>query len=194
MSLTDSASTLAGGVSVLQGRAYSSPSTLSVSDIYTANNQFFGGSLGLRSAIHIEGFTWSITGKIGLGNMSSTLRTNGTSTITGSNPPLTSAGGLYASGPNLGTFEKNTFSAIPEIATNLNVQVTSWFAVNIGYNYMCITDVVRPGDQIDGRVNPSFVPTSPSFGTRLGPTASTIPMNSSNFWAQGVNLGFTFGW
>jgi hypothetical protein len=195
LDITDSASTLAGGVSVLQGKAYASPSTLSVSDIFQANNQFYGATLGLRSGLHWEGFTWTVTSKIGLGSMTSRIRTIGTSTVSGPNtPPITSAGGLYASGPNLGEFETTQFSAIPEIGTNLNVQITSWLAVNLGYNYMCITDVVRPGDQINGRVNPSFVPTSPNFGTRLGPQGSTIPFSFSNFWAQGLQLGLTIGW
>ena len=194
LTIADNAATLGGGVSVIQGRAYSSPSTLSVTDQFLANNQFFGAGLGLRGGVHVEGFTWTVTGKVAFGNMNSQLRTIGTSTITGANPTITSAGGLYASGANLGDFEKNTFAAIPEIATNLNVQVTGWLAVNVGYNYMCITDVIRPGDQIDGRVNGSFVPTSPNFGTRLGPTGSTIPLSSSNFWAKGFNLGFTIGW
>jgi hypothetical protein len=195
LAITDNASTAGGGVSILQGRAYGSPSTLSVSDQFLANNQWFGASLGLRGGVHIEGFTWTVTGKIGLGNMNSRLRAEGTSTVSGLNtPPLTSVGGLYASGPNLGDFEKNGFSAIPEIGTNLNVQVTSWLAVNFGYNFMCITDVVRPGDQITGRVNASYVPTSPNFGTRLGPNNPTIPMSTTNFWAQGINLGLVFGW
>ncbi|MFO0806860.1 MAG: BBP7 family outer membrane beta-barrel protein [Gemmataceae bacterium] len=195
LGITDGAATLAGGVSVLQGKAYSSPSVLSVSDTFQANNQFYGATLGLRSGLHWEGFTWTVTGKIGLGSMTSKLRTVGTSTVTGPNtPPITSAGGLYASGPNLGDFETTQFAAIPEIGTNINVQITSWLAVNLGYNYMCITDVVRPGDQITGQVNPSYVPTSPNFGTRLGPTGSTIPMTTTSFWTQGLQLGLTFGW
>lgn len=195
LAINDVANTLGGGVSVLQGRAYASPSKLEVSDEYKVYNQFYGATLGLRSNLHVEAFTWSVTGKIGLGNMSSKLRTTGTSTVSGVNTaPLTSVGGLYASGGNLGDFEINQFAAIPEIGTNLNVQVTGWLAFNLGYNFMCITDVVRPGDQINGSANGSAVPTSPNWGTRLGPTGSTIPMTSSNFWAQGFNLGMTIGW
>jgi len=74
LDIVDVANTIGGGVSVLQGRAFASPSTLSVSDQFTAFNQFYGATLGLRSNLHVEAFTWSVTGKIGLGHMSSMVR------------------------------------------------------------------------------------------------------------------------
>ena len=194
LTVADTANTLGGGVSVLQGRAFNSPSSLSIRDEFRVQNNFYGVTLGARSNLHVEAFTWSLTGKIGLGWMESNLRTTGTSTVSGgSTAPLTSVGGLYASGPSLGDFSKNQFAAIPEFATNLNVQITSHLGLNLGYNYLYISKVLRPGEQISGQVNPSFVPTSPNFGALSGPANSTIPLSSSSFWAQGFNLAFVLG-
>lgn len=194
LTIADTANTLGGGVSVLQGRAFGSPSNLSVRDEYRVQNNFYGVTLGARSNLHVEAFTWSLTGKIGLGWMESDLRTTGTSTVSGiSTAPLTSVGGLYASGPNLGDFSKSQFAAIPEFATNVNVQITSHLGLNVGYNYMYISKVLRPGDQVSSQINGNFVPTSPNFGARGGPSNSTIPLSSSSFWAQGFNLAFVVG-
>ncbi len=195
LTIADTANALNNGVSVLQGRAFGNASTLSVRDEFRTTNNFYGATIGARGNIHVEAFTWSVTGKLGLGTMESKVQATGTSTLSGgATPPLTSIGGFYASGANLGTFDRSHFAVIPEFSSNLNVQITSHLAVNIGYNYLYINNVLRPGDQINGRINPNGIPTSPNFGARTGPTGPTIPLANSDFWAQGFNLAFIVGY
>jgi hypothetical protein len=193
LNITSASSTLAGGISVLQGRAFASPSVLSVTDNFRTTNNFYGGTLMARANAHVEAFTWSLTGKLGLGWMDSNLYTTGSSTITSANPAITSNGGLFAAGPNLGTFNSSKFTVIPEFALNMNAQVTSHIALNVGYNFLYVNNVLRPGDQITGRMNPNAVPASSNFGVRSGPAGSNIPLATSSFWAQGFNLGLIIG-
>ncbi|HXD85922.1 MAG TPA: BBP7 family outer membrane beta-barrel protein [Urbifossiella sp.] len=193
--INSTSNALPGGISVLQGRAIGSPSTLTVIDDFRTTNNFYGGTLMLRSNVHVEAFTWSLAGKLGLGVMDSTLQVNGSSTVTTpTTPPLTSGGGLLASGANVGTYHTNQFSLIPEFYTNINVQLTSHIAVNLGYNLLFMNKVLRPGNQISTNINPNGVPSSPNFGARLGPTGSTVPVSTTDFWAQGFNLGVVVGY
>lgn len=190
-----STSNALNGVSVIQGRAFGSPSTLTVVDDYKTFNNFYGGTLTARSNLHWEAFTWSITGKLGLGVMDSNVRVNGSSTVTTpTTPAISSVGGLFASGANVGTFHNSQFSVLPEFSTNLNVQITRHIGMNFGYNLLFMNNVLRPGNQISTNVNPSGVPISPNFGAHIGPTGSTIPLATSDFWAQGFNLAIIVGY
>ena len=81
---------------------------------------------------------------------------------------------------NIGSYTRNQFSALPELGVNLRYQLTPLWRVNFGYTLMGLTHVVRPGDQIDLRLN--------QFPTRQG----TFPMftfNNSDLWIQGLNGG-----
>ena len=87
---------------------------------------------------------------------------------------------MAVTGTNIGTFNRSQFSALPEIDVNLHYQLTPLWRLNVGYSLLGLTHVVRPGDQIDTRLN--------QFPTHLG----TFPMftfHNSDVWMQGINLG-----
>src|SRR5207249_1965985 len=100
-------STARGGTVFFQGRSFPAPATTTVTDLFKTNNDFFGGTVGLRANVRLQAITWSFTGKIGLGNMNETVQPTGTSTLaSGTATPLTTAGGFFATGANLATFTK----------------------------------------------------------------------------------------
>ena len=93
---------------------------------------------------------------------------------------------------NMGTFDRNRLAFIPEGGLKLGFQATQHCRLFVGYSYMYLSDVVRPGDQIDPRVDLRQVPIA-SFLTggvpvpgMLMPPASfpSVLMKRSDFWAQ----------
>ena len=89
-------------------------------------------------------------------------------------------------------------SDVIDYSAGLDVGVT--FAKNIwvsvGYNFLYWSSVVRPGEQIDRRLDvtqiPNFSPPpSPPFGPTL-PTNPQVPqrlLKDSDFWAHGLTAG-----
>lgn len=190
LTITDFAAAQRGGIAVFQGRGFPSPATTFVSDTFETDNSFYGGVIGLRSNYHVEAFTFSLTGKLGLGTMNQAIRVGGSTTLAGGSPsPTTTGGGFFSTSANSGRFERDEFTVVPELLANVSVQVTRSLTLTVGYNYMCVTDVVRPGDQLSTQINATLVPTSPNFGARFGPPATTVPFRTTDFWAQGINVG-----
>jgi hypothetical protein len=159
------------------------PVQLAVHDTFGTRNQFNGGQLGINAQFNNGPWTLDVLGKVALGGVWQRVMINGTtiSTVQGSPPTLVPGGGLLAvAGTNIGTFNRTQFSALPEIDVNLRYQLTPLWRLNVGYSLLGLTHVVRPGDQIDTRLN--------QFPTRLG----TFPMfafHNSDVWMQGINLG-----
>ena len=194
LTITDFANAQGNGVAVFLGRGFSAPATTYVTDRFATYNRFYGGTVGGRANLHMDAFTWTVASKLGVGSMQEAVRIEGQSVVSGPFPtPLVAGGGFYGVGSNSGRFTRNRFAVVPEIATNLTVQVTRHLTVTLGYTYLYVSDVVRPGDQIGTRVNTTLVPTSQNFGARFGGQSPTTTLVNSNYWAQGINVGLTYG-
>jgi large repetitive protein len=74
-------------------------------------------------------------------------------------------GGFLVLPSNIGTHQTSRFSVVPEVGVNLGYAITPGVRVSIGYTFMFWTQVVRPGDQIDLRVNT----TQPGWCCRMLP-------------------------
>ena len=48
---------------------------------------------------------------------------------------------------------RDRFAVLPEFGFDVGYQLTSRWRSFIGYNFLYISDVARPGNQIDGGVN-----------------------------------------
>ena len=55
-----------------------------------------------------------------------------------------------------------------------------------GYDFVYLSDVLRAGDQIDLRVNPTFLP---PVRSAVGPALPVFAPQSTDFWMQGVSAG-----
>lgn len=96
----------------------------------------------------------------------------------------TTTGGLYSQPTNLGSHRRGEFAVVPEIGVKLGYQLTDHVALTFGYSFVDLSNVLRPGDQIDRSIN--FVP--PATGT----THPAFAFHGSDYWAQGINFGVAF--
>jgi hypothetical protein len=130
----------------------------------------------------------NLTGKIALGDTHQTVDINGVTTITTPGGLATvRPGGLLALPSNTGHFSRDEFSVVPEGGVNVGYQATNNLRVYVGYTFLYCSNVVRPGDAIDLRVNSTGVPTS--LVPPSGPAAPVFTFRGSDFWAQGIVFG-----
>jgi Putative beta barrel porin-7 (BBP7) len=61
--------------------------------------------------------------------------------------------------------------------------------VYVGYDFLYLSNAVRPGDQIDRELNPTQIPVNGSTGGLVGAPRPTFNFHETDFWAQGIRFG-----
>jgi len=85
----------------------------------------------------------------------------------------------------MGVFDSQRLSIVPELALTLGWDFTPQLRGTVGYDLLYWTGVARPGDQIDLNLDPrQFPPPSTTTATR-----PQFVLHTSDYWAQGLNLG-----
>jgi len=169
-----------------------------VRDQFRTENDFYGGQVGLvgfwRSG------RWSVEGrgKLAAGVTHQTIRIAGDQLIVPNNgsAPTSVQGGLLAlPGANIGTFTQNRFAVVPEIGVNVGYWLTDNIRIFGGYNFLYWSSVARPGDQIDRNLDRLRIPNFSAGGAMpIGVARPTVPLATTDFWAQGVSTGIEFRW
>jgi hypothetical protein len=168
------------------------PATVINFDQFGTRNRFDGAQFGGRLDWHSDRVSLSLLGKLALGVTRQRLAIDGSSVLNAGGATIVVPGGIFAQQTNIGRFNEDSFSVIPEIGVNLAVRMTSRLSAQVGYTLLYWSDVVRPGNQIDRVVNPNLVPTDQDFGTSGGPRRPAPLFNTSDYWAQGINVGLHF--
>ena len=167
-------------------------STFFISDHFATNNQYVGGQLGLQFKYRLDcNLTFDLAGKCAVGPNFETLKINGYSTVLDQFGTLTAGNeGLYAQPSNSGQRNHTVVAFMPEGSASFGWEPASWLRLQVGYTFMYVTKVIRPGESIDRVVNIQPVGTPEQFG----PARPVANFNQVNFWVQFVNIGvgFTF--
>lgn len=162
------------------------PTTVTRFDYFSTENSFHGAQVGFMTGTRYNRLTGEFVLKLGLGNTHSKVRIDGaTTTVVGVGAPVTTTGGLLAQSSNIGFYEQDEFSVIPELGATIGFNITERFRVTAGYTFIYWSRVARPHDQIDRDISLPVLP---------GPNAARpeFTFNKSDFWAQGVNLGLEY--
>jgi len=171
---------IASGTTPLTGAA--AGTTTPLFDQFSARNRFFGGQIGLRGTYRWHQLVLECTKKIALGGNAEDIVIAGTNFQVGPGVSTQSLGGLLTQPSNVGNHSHPTFSMVDELNLKTGWQICEYFQVFVGYNLIVETSVVRPADLVDFSVN-----TTQSTG---GPARPAFVARDSNFWAQGLNVGF----
>jgi hypothetical protein len=183
-------STSATGLNGFNGALVGPPNSVAIFDRFQTRNEFYGGQIGLRSEFHYNRFFADFRTDLAVGNAYELVNIGGVTTLVGtSGTSATVPGGLLAVSSNSGRSSQNHFTFLPDAQIKLGCQLTCHVMVYVGYDFMYWYDVLRPGDQIDRTVNPGLVPSNVSFGTVTGPIRPVVPLERTDFWAQGVTFG-----
>jgi hypothetical protein len=166
------------------------PSSLELADdSFQAHNQFYGPQVGFDGQYFLGTVFVGFGGKLAIGPTHEVLTIAGNSTL----QPVrklaqTATGGLFALPSNIGRYESDQLTVVPHFQAHLGWQPVRWVRGWIGYDFLYWSQVLRPGDQIDLRVDPAQVPTDPRF-TGARPTSPRPQFNRTDFWTQGLSFG-----
>lgn len=166
--------------------------TFNIFDSFHTRSQFNGGQMGINSQHYFGCWSVDLLAKLALGGMSQTVTIDGNTIVTPPGGTQTSnRGGVLALPSNMGQFTRSRFAVIPEFGVNLHRQLNPCWKVNLGYTIMVVTNVIRPGDQIDLNVDPNQFPPPATSGPF---TAPAFAFHDSDIWLQGLNVGLEYNY
>jgi hypothetical protein len=161
--------------------------TKDITDDFNTTNQFHGGQLGVAYQERMGQWSVQMLAKLGLGNTHSRVQIDGrTITTLPSGISGTFEGGLLAQSSNIGTYERNSFSVMPELGVMIGYDITCRLRATFGYTFLYWSKVARPGDQIDTSL--AQLPPEPTIAGG-GPV---FAFDTTDFWAQGMNFGLDY--
>jgi hypothetical protein len=170
----------------------------SSSDSFHASNNFYGGQVGLRGEVRFGNLFVNATGKVALGDMNQVVNVSGVSTaVNPFFPPSFNftnvPSGFFAVATNSGRHSVDQFCVVPEGTFNIGYDITRHIRASVGYDFLYLSKVARPGTEISHTINPTQVPAITPLGTPVTGTAAPLfAFNQTDFWAQGLTFGLEF--
>lgn len=166
-------------------------------DRFQTTNDFYGLQAGLRARYDSGTFFGTGTAKLALGAMRQSVDISGslvTDDFTTDGTTQTFPGGYFALPSNIGSYSRTQFSVVPEIAFTLGYRFNQAASIYLGYSLLYATNVVRAGNQIDRTVNPtqSVAHTENPGTVAQGVARPSFSYDDSDFWAQGISIGFSY--
>jgi hypothetical protein len=163
------------------------PASEGFADAFRTQNSFYGAQVGVRGGAHWGPVSFDAVGKIAFGVTNEAVSVTGVRAAVVGPVAGTTIGGLYAQPSNIGRQTRDPFAVVPEVTFSVGYDVTNNLRVFVGYTFLYISDVVRPGNQVDPAVNVSQI-----VGPFAGPVRPVRIFRESDFWAQGLNFGVEY--
>lgn len=157
---------------------------LATNDVFEAENEFNGGSIGLMSQGYDGRLTWNLLTKISFGTTEQTVTINGNSSTTNQGGTATSNQGLLALNTNSGVYEQDEFTIVPEIDFSVAYHLSSSLQVSVGYSAIYWSNVALAGTAIDRAINPTQI-----GGNLIGAARPSYAISDESFWVQGITFG-----
>jgi hypothetical protein len=167
---------------------------LVIQDEFRCTNRFFGGQVGTVSSYQLTpNVEFGFRGSVGFGVTQQLVEIRGFTTLTPDpqDPDQTvrsAPGGIYAQPSNMGRYYRSEFSFLWEGEASVRYRLSPAWTASLGYSRLWWTNVVRPGDHFDRRLDRRGVPSDPNFQAGIAATAP-FRFEQDDFWAH----GFTFG-
>lgn len=167
--------------------------SLAIREHFDAQNDFWGGQLGLVAEWARGIFFLRLQGKCALGVSYQQYQVGATTSITAPNGSVfNSIGGILANTTNIGSDSQNSmFGVLPEFGVNVGVRLASRARLHAGYSFLYLSQVVRPSNLINTNYDPDLAPPSDIPGGARRPSQS---FGTSEVWLQGLNVGLELFW
>jgi hypothetical protein len=161
-----------------------------VSDQFGTKNRFYAMQIGLQGEKRWDDFFVGGFAKFAIGTNHETVIINGTTAFTPPGGPTSlQTGGILALPTNIGRFHHDQFAVLPEFNIRAGYQVTDALRVYLGYNVLYLSDVARPGAQIDPVINATQIPNSGGPGALVGAPRPFFGFVNKDIWVTGFNFG-----
>jgi hypothetical protein len=174
---------------------------LNTLDQFDTHNLFYGFQLAARAEYRTGNLFINALAKLALGDMLQIATINGSTATNFFNAPaggpfsgvptqIIPGSGIFAQATNFGRTTRHEFEAVPELSFNVGYRFSGGLRAFLGYDLLYLSNVVRPGNQIDRTVTFSQTLQNTIAGNATAPgDRPVVPMNGSSFWAQGLNFG-----
>ncbi|HMP02900.1 MAG TPA: BBP7 family outer membrane beta-barrel protein [Gemmatales bacterium] len=182
-------------VVAFNGNAVGFPNTISINENFKTRNQFYGVQFGVQSTFSWGNWWLRTRYEVSLGTTHSRVDIQGFSTQrVGYNGDIVSQVpyGILALPTNSGRRTSDSFAVLPSAELQIGYQVTDACRVHLGYSFMYLSSVMRPGNQIDNVLNPAQVPTFGDFEPGNVTPPPLVRFQKTDFWAAGVDFGIEF--
>lgn len=171
-----------------------------LADSFETQNHFLGPQVGGRVSWDFGWLSMHFGLKVALGpvvqvtRIDGSLNTNLFARDLGQ-PPTENTGGTLAQESNIGGDYRIAWAIVPEFQAGVGCKLAPGLRLNLGFTLTAISNVARPGDQIDPRVNPTrslslgqgvTPPTGPNLPARLDKTGT--------FRTTGTSIGLEFSY
>lgn len=173
------------------GGSFEFPDTVSVFDQFKVRNQFYGPQIGARTELNFGKCYVDARVLLAMGVTHSKSMVNGGSYLyDGNGNQIASlSGGLLAQKTNIGGQTSDGFTVVPNFIIRTGCNLTDSVRFHVGYNFIYWSNLLRPGDQIDGTVDPRLVPTFQEYDATFAGSRPRQPLKHGDFWAQGLEFG-----
>ena len=157
-------------------------------DYFDTQNQFYGGTLGLRVRNTSGPWSTEISALLSPGwsheveNVSGAYIQTYNGMVTRSGPES-----VFAQPANEGRTTSDKFSVVPELQFKIGYALSSCLRATLGYDFLYYSNVIRPGDQID-----RGIPKGQTFqqgGFTVSTTSPERFFKTTDFYAHGLTFG-----
>jgi hypothetical protein len=166
-------------------------------DAIRTRNQFYGGQVGLNLDMCLGRLIVDTRVLLGLGVMHQTVEIAGatqTASVLDAQgvPTVTSSPGGLLSGPlDQGTHTCNRIAFVPEINLKLGYQILPCLRGYVGYDFLYMTNVVRPGEQT-GVSGTGIQATVAGSNQQITFTQPAFRFKDGDAAINGINFGLEF--
>jgi len=172
------------------------PEILSASaDQIDAHNRFHGAQIGLHGDFSHGPVFVQIVGKTAFGETIEIAKLSGQTTVITAGSPLPMIqsynAGVLGLPTNSGRATNSTFAVLPEVQFKLGCKLGDGVRFYVGYNFLFLSQAIRPGDQVDRTLAPGQIPTAAtqSAAAVLTSDRPQLVMSRADYWVQGLMFG-----
>jgi hypothetical protein len=174
---------------------------LNTHDQFNTRNQFYGCQVGVQTEYRLGNLFVNASGKVAVGDMDQRVTVTGLAVtnffntppgcpFTGVPTPVLPGTGVFAQPSNQGKTTRHEMAVVPDVGVNVGYQVTRNIRAFVGYDFLYLSNVLRPGNQIDRFINTSQTVQGAIAGNTPGSgERPAVPLSGSDFWAQGIHFG-----
>jgi hypothetical protein len=174
---------------------------LNTVDQFDTQNQFYGCQIGARAEYRLDGLFVNASVKIGVGEAHQVATIAGSATTNFFNAPagvpftgvpvqFLPGSGTFAQPSNAGQASRDQVAWAHQVGIKVGYQFTQGLCAFVGYDFLYLSNVARPGNQIDRVINVEQTVQNAIAGNPTTTGARPVELlTGSAFWAQGINLG-----
>ncbi|MBI1915066.1 MAG: BBP7 family outer membrane beta-barrel protein [Planctomycetes bacterium] len=175
------------------GLAFPTNIGFSTFDSLTTRNRYYAPQVGVDVEVDCDGVFFTARGKVAVGVMQQIVDVVGQTTPMGFTLPSggNAASGLLSSPIDQGRRDRTRVAVIPELNLKLGYQFNSTIRTYVGYDFLYLQHVIRPGNLSDLSQSNTQVTVADTTNT-INVSQPVIRLRDQDVWVQGINLGVEF--